>query len=107
MRLFYIYISLLFFTACLAAPSVAVLSNLKVKDTKVAKIFDMEEEDARDSDSETETENKNNPEEKFFKHIMDSIDLPVMETVTLIHFTPFQFQLPDTTREQLTPPPRG
>ncbi|MDB5255434.1 MAG: hypothetical protein JWM14_129 [Chitinophagaceae bacterium] len=105
MKPHYIYISLLFFMACLIAPSLAVLTDLKVKETKVAKLFDMEEEDTRDSDSETETEK--NPEEKFFKSILASLDIILMETMPLVHYTPFHFQLQDISREQLTPPPRA
>ena len=94
--------------ACLTAPTVAVLSDLKVKETKVAKVFDMEEEDARDSDSETEkTEKEQNPSEKFFRSILASVTLPVLGAATLIHYTPFQCLISDTIKELITPPPRA
>lgn len=108
MRPLSIYISLLFFMACITAPSVAVLCNLKVKETKVAKLFDMEEEDARDSDSENEkTEKEQNPSEKFFKSILASFTLPVLGAATLIHYTAFQCPISDTIKELVTPPPRA
>ncbi|MDF2454327.1 MAG: hypothetical protein K0R51_320 [Cytophagaceae bacterium] len=94
--------------AFLAAPSVAVLSNLKVKEAKVAKLFDMEEEDARDSDSENEkTEKEQNPSEKFFKSILASVILPELGAATLIHYTRFQCPVSDTIKELITPPPRA
>lgn len=105
MRPFYIYISLLFFMACLAAPSVAVLSNLKVKETKVAKLFDMEEEeDGRDTDEETEKES--DPTEKFFKSIFVAVVFHESLPITLNHFHFYQYSLSDPAQEITTPPPR-
>jgi len=92
---------------CLAAPSVVALSKLKVKETKVAKVFDMEEEDTRDSDTETEkTEKEQNTSEKFFRSFLASVTLPVLGAATLIHYTRFQCSISETIKELVTPPPR-
>ena len=101
-----IYISLLFFTVCLAAPSVAVLSNLKVKEAKVAKLFDMEEEeDARDNDSETQKES--DPAEKFFKYFFAAVVIFECDSSPLIHYHSYQYYLTEPIKELITPPPRG
>lgn len=107
MKALSIYISLLFFTVCLAAPSVVVLSDLKVKETKVAKLFDMEEEeDARDTDTETETEKENNLTQKFFKSIFISVVMDESFHITLNHYHFYQRSLSEPVREITTPPPR-
>ena len=113
MKSVFIYISLLVFTICLTAHSVAVLADLKVKETKVANLFDMEEEeDTRDSDSETETENETekekegSPEEKFFNGEDAALVSCFSNTNSLIHYCSLHFCVLDEISEQLTPPPR-
>lgn len=107
MKSLYIYISLFFFTLCLAAPSVVVLSKFKVKETKVAKLFDMEEEeDGRDTDTEKETEKESDAAEKFFKSIFVAVVFHESIPATLSHYHFYQRSLSEPAREITTPPPR-
>ena len=99
MRPLSIYLSLFFFIACLAGPSAAVLSNLTIKDTKVAKLFDMEEEDDT-CDDELEKEKK-------FDVFFDPLVIPELVVASVIHHHFYLIYLPEPTQELLTPPPRG
>ena len=101
-----IYIALLFFTAFIAAPSVAVFVHLKVKESKVAKLFDMEEEDdTRDNDSETEKET--NSSKKLFENFFAAITIRELSNTSLIHYPFYQYSLSEPVSELITPPPRG
>jgi len=63
----------------------------------------MEEvEDTRDTD--TETEEESDLTEKFFKAFLFRFRLAHCRTYILVHHTPFQFQLLETTPEQLNRP---
>lgn len=101
MKPFYIYISLVFFIACIAAPSVVALSDFKIKETKVAKVFEMEEEDHRDKDSES----KGKSTEKFFEGTLNSLSFYSLKVIQL-HYCSFQLDLLDWIREKVTPPPQ-
>jgi hypothetical protein len=106
MRPLYIYISLFFFVACIMAPSVLVINDLKAKESKVAKLFDMEEEDdTRDNDSETEKETDS--PEKIFNLFFTAIIIPELIDTRLIHCHFYQQFLSEPARELVTPPPRG
>lgn len=86
-------------------PSLLVLNEWKTKETKVAKPFDLEEEDTRDSDSETEKETDS--PEKIFEIIFTTIVIPESVNTTLIHYHFYQYFISEPAQELITPPPRG
>ena len=91
--------------ACLIAPSLAVLTDVKVKETKIAKLFDMEEEDTRDSDSETEKETHTS--EKIFNNYFSFIVIPEFVNTLLVHYYFYLRFLAESFQELVTPPPQG
>lgn len=99
MRPLSLYISFLFFIACLAAPSVAVLSNLIIKETKVAKLFDIQEEDDT-CDDESEKEKK-------FDIYFAPFVVPELIVALIIYHHFYLIDLPESAQELLTPPPRS